>query len=272
MVETKRFNVMKKPKITAIQVEAWLKLHPKKGLSLSSLSNFYEWAEKNPSKSLNSIVPTKIIMEDTVRLIRNVNAVLIKNNQYTMVIKEGTLHYKALQMLIPHLNMFCEKHNLNKKEGYLLFVKTSYEFYKTKKHLYFSKFGFWALNMMEQIEELFMVKEELKTMDNSTRKLANECLEYYRANLMSMVGSCNDYKKNPLDFIHFVRTAQLLKQKEWEARTFIDAQFKSLEWTNGVPPLYGLYDESGLARYLKGLKVMGMDRPKKKLLPDGILK
>ena len=63
----------------------------------------------------------------------------------------------------------------------------------------------------------------------------------------------NHMKKNPEKYVHFAYVAAFLEEEGWDYKDFIDAQFESLAWCNGLPDIAQLYTDKAVERYNKYL-------------------
>lgn len=58
---------------------------------------------------------------------------------------------------------------------------------------------------------------------------------------------------NPEKLIHFLRLKTFLGERGWDPMKFIDAQFESLAWCNGLPEPSQMYNDKAIERYNKYL-------------------
>ena len=77
--------------------------------------------------------------------------------------------------------------------------------------------------------------------------------DYFIKRVADVTGIYESFVNQPDKYIHFVRLDKFLSEKGWDPTQFIDAQFESLAWCNGLPEPSQMYNDKAIERYNKYL-------------------
>lgn len=136
--------------------------------------------------------------------------------------------WAALKKLTPMVNDFCNDYQLEKRAGYLAYLNIG-----LKKITSFRGYINKLYDMSETINSQFEA-EELITMDEN-KSLTRDIHDYYISLIVKNTGILEDYKDKPLKYLKFIEVAHLVKGMKMDYKTFINAQFEGLAWTNNYP-------------------------------------
>lgn len=142
-------------------------------------------------------------------------------------------------------NTFCEDFNLNTREGFIKYIETG-----LKRMTDYRNVMQRLLSMQENITNQISAEIELQDSD---LKLTKEIHDYFIGKIAKVTGIYESYENQPEKYIHFVRLGDFLKKKHWDFESFIDAQFESLTWCNGLPEPSQMYNDKAIERYNKYL-------------------
>lgn len=142
-------------------------------------------------------------------------------------------------------NTFCEDFNLDTREGFIKYIETG-----LKRMTDYRNVMQRLLSMQENITNQISAEIELQDSD---LKLTKEIHDYFIGKIAKATGIYESYENQPEKYIHFVRLGDFLKKKHWDFESFIDAQFESLAWCNGLPEPSQMYNDKAIERYNKYL-------------------
>ena len=108
------------------------------------------------------------------------------------------------------------------------------------------------LSMQENITNQIDAEIELSSLDRSEFEEVIRIKDYYFKKVASATG-IYDGVDNPEKLIHFLRLKTFLDERGWDPMKFIDAQFESLAWCNGLPEPSQMYNDKAIERYNKYL-------------------
>ena len=106
--------------------------------------------------------------------------------------------------------------------------------------------------MQENITNQVDAEIELSSLDKSEFEEVIKIKDYYFKKVASATG-IYDGVDNPEKLIHFLRLKNFLDERGWDYTKFIDAQFESLAWCNGLPEPNQMYNDKAIERYNKYL-------------------
>ena len=106
--------------------------------------------------------------------------------------------------------------------------------------------------MQENITNQIDAEIELSSLNRSEFEEVIRIKDYYFKKVASATG-IYDGVDNPEKLIHFLRLKTFLDERGWDYTKFIDAQFESLAWCNGLPEPNQMYNEKAIERYNKYL-------------------
>lgn len=144
-------------------------------------------------------------------------------------------------------NTFCEDFNLDTREGFIKYIETG-----LKRMTDYRNVMQRLLSMQENITNQIDAEIELSSLDRSEFEEVIRIKDYYFKKVASATG-IYDGVDNPEKLIHFLRLKTFLDERGWDPMEFIDAQFESLAWCNGLPEPSQMYNDKAIERYNKYL-------------------
>lgn len=142
-------------------------------------------------------------------------------------------------------NTFCEDFKLDTREGFIKYIETG-----LKRMTDYRNVMQRLLSMQENITNQVDAEIELQ---NSDLKLTKEIHDYFIGKIAKATGIYESYENQPEKYVHFAKVGDFLKEEGWDYKTFIDAQFESLAWCNGLPDIAQMYTDKAIERYNKYL-------------------
>lgn len=142
-------------------------------------------------------------------------------------------------------NTFCEDFKFDTREGFIKYIETGLK-RMTDYHNVMQR----LLSMQENITNQVDAEIELQ---NSDLELTKEIHDYFIGKIAKATGIYESYENQPEKYVHFAKVGDFLKEEGWDYKTFIDAQFESLAWCNGLPDIAQMYTDKAIERYNKYL-------------------
>lgn len=165
-----------------------------------------------------------------------------KKHKGINIIKEGNKEWNIIKEVTALATGFCRDFELPLKEGYIEYIDTAM--------IVLPAFSLNRLNFKhDEICKTYEAIGEIRSDPN--KDITEELYESYYQVISSKTGITNDYKKRPLKFVSFVRAAEIVKEIGVNPRDYVNAQFKSLEWINGLPDPVQLTGDSAIERLQK---------------------
>lgn len=165
-----------------------------------------------------------------------------KKHRGISIIKEGNKEWGIIKEVTSLATSFCKDFNLELKEGYVEYIETAMQVLPT--------FSLNRINYKhEEISKTYEALSEIRKDNNP--ELTSEIYDNYYQIIASKTGITNDYRKRPLKFVHFVRAAKAVKELDIKPFDYVNAQFKSLEWINGLPDPSQLNGDGAVERLQK---------------------
>lgn len=142
-------------------------------------------------------------------------------------------------------NTFCEDFKLDTREGFIKYIETG-----LKRMTDYRNVMQRLISMQDNITNQVDAEIELQYSDS---KLTKEIHDYFIGKIAKATGIYESYENQPEKYVHFAKVGDFLKEEGWDYKTFIDAQFESLAWCNGLPDIAQMYTDKAIERYNKYL-------------------
>lgn len=142
-------------------------------------------------------------------------------------------------------NTFCEDFKFDTREGFIKYIETG-----LKRMTDYRNVMQRLISMQDNITNQVDAEIELQ---NSDLKLTKEIHDYFIGKIAKATGIYESYENQPEKYVHFAKVGDFLKEEGWDYKTFIDAQFESLAWCNGLPDIAQMYTDKAIERYNKYL-------------------
>ena len=146
---------------------------------------------------------------------------------------------------IPLCNKFCEDFQLDTREGFIKYIELGIKKMDGNYNNLLNRLA----SMSEKISDLYSATLEMEG-DSGNAKAIHD---YFIKRVADVTGIYESFVNQPDKYIHFVRLDKFLSEKGWDSIQFIDAQFESLAWCNGLPEPSQMYNDKAIERYNKYL-------------------
>ena len=142
-------------------------------------------------------------------------------------------------------NQFCEDFQLDTREGFIKYIELGIKKMDGNYNNLLNRLS----SMSEKISDLYSATLEMED-DSGNAKAIHD---YFIKRVADVTGIYESFVNQPDKYIHFIRLDKFLSEKGWNPTQFIDAQFESLAWCNGLPEPSQMYNDKAIERYNKYL-------------------
>lgn len=199
---------------------------------------------KNTKKVSNILLASKgdaALVADILYATR----IKLKHRGVRKINESNSREWANCKKLAEVCNTFCEDFKFDTREGFIKYIETG-----LKRMTDYRNVMQRLLSMQENITNQVDAEIELQ---NSDLKLTKEIHDYFIGKIAKATGIYESYENQPEKYVHFAKVGDFLKEEGWDYKTFIDAQFESLAWCNGLPDIAQMYTDKAIERYNKYL-------------------
>lgn len=147
--------------------------------------------------------------------------------------------------LADNCNSFCQSFGLPTREGFIKYMEIGISRVEGSTRGLLPR----LVKMYENI--CVQYDNELQIAKYRNNQQVLDICDYYTRLITSSTGIYEDYKSDPLKYIHFVRCYEFLESKGIPYQAWLNAQFEALAFCNGIPRLEDLYNDKAIERYNK---------------------
>lgn len=199
---------------------------------------------KNTKKVSNILLASKgdaALVADILYATR----IKLKHRGVRKINESNSREWANCKKLAEVCNTFCEDFKFDTREGFIKYIETG-----LKRMTDYRNVMQRLLSMQENITNQVDAEIELQ---HSDLKLTKEIHDYFIGKIAKATGIYESYENQPEKYVHFAKVGDFLKEEGWDYKTFIDAQFESLAWCNGLPDIAQMYTDKAIERYNKYL-------------------
>lgn len=225
------------------------------------IGTIFAYAQRKAINSRNILVSNQQINKqiNKILLADKGDAQLIADLLYAIRIK---LKHKGVRKITPGMprewvnckklaeicNTFCNDFQLPIREGFIKYIEiglgkiSSYRSIPQK-----------LISMQENITQIYEARKELDQLSVSEKSQIRNMHDYFVRCIADKTGIYENFYQDPEKLRYFVDLYILLKDKGWNYKDYILAQFEGLAWCNSIPELSTLTSDKSIARYNKYL-------------------
>ena len=199
---------------------------------------------KNTKKVSNILLASKgdaALVADILYATR----IKLKHRGVRKINESNSREWANCKKLAEVCNTFCEDFKFDTREGFIKYIETG-----LKRMTDYRNVMQRLLSMQENITNQVDAEIELQ---HSDLELTKEIHDYFIGKIAKATGIYESYENQPEKYVHFAKVGEFLKEEGWDYKTFIDAQFESLAWCNGLPDIAQMYTDKAIERYNKYL-------------------
>nr|DAM69398.1 MAG TPA: hypothetical protein [Caudoviricetes sp.] len=143
-------------------------------------------------------------------------------------------------------NTFCEDFKFDTREGFIKYIEIG-----LKRMTDYRNLMQRLISMQDNITN--QVSAEMELAEDNDPGYTKDIHDYFIKKIANATGIYESYENQPEKYVHFAKVGEFLKEEGWDYKTFIDAQFESLAWCNGLPDIAQMYTDKAIERYNKYL-------------------
>lgn len=143
-------------------------------------------------------------------------------------------------------NTFCEDFKFDTREGFIKYIEIG-----LKRMTDYQNLMQRLISMQNNITN--QVSAEMELAEDNDPGYTKDIHDYFIKKIANATGIYESYENQPEKYVHFMRLGKLMRERDWNSIWFIDAQFESLAWCNGLPEPSQMYNEKAIERYNKYL-------------------
>lgn len=199
---------------------------------------------KNTKRVNNILLASKgdaVLVADILYATR----IKLKHRGVRKINESNSREWANCKKLAEICNTFCEDFKLDTREGFIKYIETG-----LKRMTDYRNVMQRLISMQDNITNQVDAEIELQYSDS---KLTKEIHDYFIGKIAKATGIYESYENKPEKYVHFAKVGEFLKEEGWDYKTFIDAQFESLAWCNGLPDIAQMYTDKAIERYNKYL-------------------
>ena len=180
-------------------------------------------------------------------------AVRIKLNHRGVrkILETNSREWSNCKKLAEICNTFCQDFDLQTREGFIKYIEIGITRMKGNNRNLVTR----LISMQEVITEQFESQLELSKLSPSQLEKVATIKDYFYKSIADATG-IYEMDSSADRLIHFLKLKELCDEYHWDYKQFIDAQFESLAWCNGIPSIRDLSDSKAIERYNKYLYKM----------------
>lgn len=199
---------------------------------------------KNTKKVSNILLASKgdaALVADILYAIR----IKLKHRGVRKINESNSREWANCKKLAEVCNTFCEDFKFDTREGFIKYIELGIKKMDGNYNNLLNRLS----SMSEKISDLYSATLEMED-DSGNAKAIHD---YFIKRVADVTGIYESFVNQPDKYIHFVRLDKFLSEKGWDPTQFIDAQFESLAWCNGLPEPSQMYNDKAIERYNKYL-------------------
>lgn len=208
--------------------------------------------EAKVQKGVNTLMGDTQMLADVIYSTR----ISMKHLGVTKV-KQSDPQWSSLKELVPVINGFCDANQIDRRKGYIEFVKIGLELAKNTKRSNMNYFGSWALQKSGWIIDSWSATQEIRSdkYPDETKQM----VDYYISRVAGITGLTPRIRKEDATlYVNFIKAREQADEMGLDYETYIDAQFEALEFCNGIPQVADLAKEKAYERTIKYLSKHNM--------------
>lgn len=209
-------------------------------------------SNKKQQKKINNLLLASTGDANLVAEIIYATRIKMRHKGVRKINQTNTRDWSNCKKLAEICNTFCQDFNLETREGFIKYIEIGISRMKDARNLLTR-----LISMQENITEDYDAQLQLSRLSRSQLEEIKGIKDYFYKSIADATGIYErDEKADKL--IHFLNLKELCDENNWDYRLYIDAQFESLAWCNGIPNIRDLSDDKSIERFNKYLyKIKG---------------
>lgn len=176
-------------------------------------------------------------------------------------IREGSTEWGILKEVTGKATTFCESYNYSLRDGFIRYITIYINLTSTTGAGRQSTQRFDIRGISAKHDLICSIYEAESELELDEDKAGTRTAHDVYSGLVSeKTGIAINYTKEPLKYIYFMYASIIAKQFGISSATYIKAQFKALDWTNGIPIPSQLITKNAEERTVKFMSENGITK------------
>lgn len=170
----------------------------------------------------------------------------LKHRGVRKINESNSREWSNCKKLAEICNIFCDDFKFDTREGFIKYIEIG-----LKRMTDYRNLMQRLISMQDNITN--QVSAEMELAEDNDPGYTKDIHNYFIKKIANATGIYESYENQPEKYVHFMRLGKLMSERGWNSIWFIDAQFESLAWCNGLPEPSQMYNEKAIERYNKYL-------------------
>lgn len=173
----------------------------------------------------------------------------LKHRGVRKISQSDTRNWTLCKKVAEACNIFCNDFGLDTREGFIKYIELGIQRLNGNYRNLLNRLP----GMLENISATYESGNQWLNLSRTDREVCIDIQKHYVKRIADTTGIYESFEKDPEKMIHFLNLYRLCQKNKWSPKQFIDAQFESLAWCNGLPDIVQLYTDKAIERYNKYL-------------------
>lgn len=173
----------------------------------------------------------------------------LKHRGVKKITQSDTRNWSLCKKIAEVCNIFCNDFGLDTREGFIKYIEIGIQRLNGNTRNLLNRLP----NMLENISAAYESYNKWLDISSTDKECCIEIQKYYVNRIADTTGIYESLENDTEKMIHFLNLYRLCQKNNWPPKQFIEAQFESLAWCNGLPDIAQLYTDKAIERYNKYL-------------------
>lgn len=235
-------DILKELEIKGFPTETFFRMAKRKAILTRSLEVKNNKVNKRVSNITLATIGDAALVADIIYATR----IKLKHRGVKKINESSVKDWTLCKKLAQVCNTFCQDFELDTREGFITYIEIGIHRMNNNHNLLQR-----LISMADNITEQYAAQLDMQT--DSDKQLTKSIHDYYVNRIADTTGIQESYEKQPEKYINFINLKNLLLERGWDYKIYIDAQFEGLAWCNGIPEIEQLCSDKSIQRLNKYL-------------------
>lgn len=241
--------------------EAFFTIATKKAINTRVVNITTKKATKQITNTLLATKGDASLVADIIYATR----IKLKHMGVKKITQSDTKNWAQCKKIAEACNIFCNDFGLDTRSGFIKYIELGINRLNGNYRNLLNRLP----NMLENISLSYQSNGEWLDISRTDREVCIDIQKHYVKRIADTTGIYESFEKDTEKMVHFLNLYRLCQKNDWPPYQFIDAQFESLAWCNGLPDISQLYTDKAIERYNKYLyKINHKQQPKESSTPE----
>lgn len=225
--------------------EAFFTIARKKAINSRAVSITNKKDNKQITTTLLANIGDASLVADIIYATR----IKLKHRGVKKITQSDTRNWAQCKKVAEVCNIFCNDFGLDTRQGFIKYIELGIQRLNGNYRNLLGRLP----SMLENISAAYESQGEWLDISRTDKECCIEIQRHYVKRIADTTGIYESFEKDTEKMIHFLNLYRLCQKNNWPPKQFIDAQFDSLAWCNGLPDISQLYTSKAIERYNKYL-------------------